>query len=117
MTLQLIPALANSLVKFDKVVGNLDTGNVLTLIGSSILTKTFTVTITKSWMRPAPPTRFRWHEGCYYLQSKDKYYLINISFGKDQSKNKVDGNFLHYSEYGIPAHVYTAIVGSLVTTI
>jgi len=117
MTLHLKPALADSLVKFDKIVGNLHRDNVLTLTGSSILAETFTVTITKSWMRPSPPPRFSWNEGCYYLQHKNKYYLINITFGEDQSQNKVDGGMLHYSKYGIPPHVYTSIVGSLVTAI
>ncbi len=105
------------LVKFNEVTGNLINGNKITLKGSSIFAATCIVTITKSWMRPAQP-RHGFNEGIYYLQYKDDYYLIEISCtGTPKEELLTDSKFLRYYEYGIPPHVYTSIIASLVSDV
>ena len=106
-----------SLIQFNEISGDLINGHVMTLKGSSIFASVCIVKITKSWMRPEQP-RHGFNEGLYYLQHKNDYYLIDIFCnGKAKPDKIVNGKFLKYYEYGIPPHVYTSIIGSLISDI
>jgi hypothetical protein len=116
---------AERIVKFYSITGHLDKNdNIVVITGTSVLTDKFEITIEKTKDVPKP-TSGNWNEGCYTILGKNCYYRVSVSIGKtirddgwysdDDSPSPLDD--VDYYDHGIPAYVYSASIGSVVTLI
>lgn len=106
------------IISYYHIEGNLSNENRIVLQGFNMNIKAiFTIIITKCDDRPVSSDSNPWHEGFFYIENNNVFYLVDLRYREIDDNDTANINHrlnFDYVSLGIPPLLYCTIFGTLV---